>query len=32
MLKYDKIDITEGIDLDKTNNQENVCLIIIDII
>ena len=32
MLKYDKIDITEGIGLDKTYNQENVCFAIIGII
>ena len=29
MLKYDKIDITEGIDLNKTNKSKNVCFVII---
>ena len=32
MLKYDKTDITEGIDLDKTNKSKNVCFVIIGII
>ena len=27
MLEYDKIDISEGIDVDKTN-QKNVCFVI----
>ena len=30
MLKYDKIDITEGIDLDKTNKSRE-CFVIIGI-
>ena len=31
MLKYDKIDISEGIDVDKQMNQENVSFVIIGI-
>ena len=30
MLKYDRIDISEGIDVNKTN-QKNVCFVIIGI-
>ena len=29
MLEYDRIDISEGIDIGKTNNQENVIFVII---
>ena len=32
MLKYDKIDITEGIDLDKTNKSRECSFVIIGII
>ena len=31
MLKYDKIDITEGIDLDKSNKSRELCFFIIGI-
>ena len=31
MLKYDKIDISEGIDVDKTNESKNVSFVIIGI-
>ena len=31
MLKYDKIDVTEGIDLDKTNKLRELCFVIIGI-
>ena len=31
MLKYDKIDITEGIDLNKSNKSKNVCFVTIGI-
>ena len=32
MLKYDKIDITKGIDVDKSNNSRECMFVIIDII
>ena len=32
MLKYDKVDITEGIDLNKTNKSKEFCFVIIGII
>ena len=28
MLEYDRIDISEGIDIDKTDSQKNVCFVI----
>ena len=31
MLEYDRIDISEGIDVDKTNKSKNVCFVIIGI-
>ena len=31
MLEYDRIDISEGIDLNKQINQKNVCFVIIGI-
>ena len=31
MLEYDRIDISEEIDVDKTINQNNVCFVIIGI-
>ena len=31
MLKYDKIDISEEIDVDKKVNKKNVCFVIIGI-
>ena len=31
ILEYDKIDVSEGIDVDKTDKSKNVCFVIISI-